>query len=218
MSRACLGKMMHFIHKWLKTTVFLTLRCSAFQIFLIALSVRPGSSLAISVQALPIRKPQTLFEFSLRLSRACLGKMIIFSIKWISAQALPSRACASSKIRRSSALNGPLQENTLFLSFPYVCPEPVLTKGSFSAQIAQKDACCCLSDLISDGWRWCIQRSRHCLGDFPGRFFASHDHEPGSLFQPAVVLLPPPLPLGSPFNLRRSVSSWGVHSELLLFW
>ena len=32
------------------------------------------------------------------------------------------------------------EQTRLFLSFPYVCPEPVLARRSFLAQMAQKDA------------------------------------------------------------------------------
>ena len=53
------------------------------------------------------------------MSRACLGKMIILSIKW----------------RRRYAFFAPRfpsgEETLFFWSFPYVCPEPVLVKSSF---------------------------------------------------------------------------------------
>jgi hypothetical protein len=50
-------------------------------------------------------------------------------------------------------VGAPLQENGLFLSFPYVCPEPVLVKSSFLYMyMAQEDRflTCCVHSIRSD--------------------------------------------------------------------
>jgi hypothetical protein len=65
----------------------------------------------------------TFFEFSLCLSRACLGKMLIFIYKWLkSAVFLPYPL-------RNAGHAGQLpcrKRNLFFECFPYVRPEPVL--------------------------------------------------------------------------------------------
>jgi hypothetical protein len=68
-----------------------------------------------------LRENGTFFEFSLCLSRACLGKIMHFIYKWL-------KKC---RFRTSSPSldRAPLRQAHPFLSqhFPFVCPEPVLT-------------------------------------------------------------------------------------------
>ena len=71
LSRACLGTLMHFIYKWRKRWRF-SHRCIT-------------SPIRRAFSGSSVRKRKThhsSLKFSLLRSRACLGKMIVFSIKW----------------------------------------------------------------------------------------------------------------------------------------
>ena len=84
------------------------------------------------------------------LSRACLGKAITFSLKWRQKRSRSNpQGCQSATARppteSCSAISHPARRyrkrlrwrrpvrkrRHSFLSFPYVCPEPVLVKRSF---------------------------------------------------------------------------------------
>jgi hypothetical protein len=66
--------------------------------------------------------------------------MIIFSIKWrhkgpevhlvLCVREIDQRVAAA-RVRQRAVRHIPAQNATLFLSFPYVCPKPVLAKRSF---------------------------------------------------------------------------------------
>eukprot|EP01046_Picozoa_sp_COSAG06_P060271 COSAG06_NODE_12759_length_1333_cov_2.100486_3_plen_232_part_00 len=91
-----------------------------------------------------LRKRISFWVLSLCMPRACLGKRSISSInrrKWDAFSHLnrrkvlvsPARGEAGRAIRlaiRPEAVPS-LRQNGLFVSFPYVCPEPVLAKSSF---------------------------------------------------------------------------------------
>jgi hypothetical protein len=64
-------------------------------------------------------------EFSLCLSRACLGKMFVFIHKWLKKTVVTSGWLPppSPSGRRRTA-----RKRYSFLSLIYVCPEPVLAK------------------------------------------------------------------------------------------
>ena len=76
------------------------------------------------------------------LSRACLGKLVVFSIKRhrkrlkmrfftpSGAPSLSTTMCGRSRLHRSVEPPSDLK-TVLFGSFPYVCPKPVLVKRAF---------------------------------------------------------------------------------------
>jgi hypothetical protein len=94
------------------------------------------------------------FSPTICFSRACLGNLIVFSIKWLPKKGFPHRCVANvadgerhaehcpafiTIFHRIGRLNNlvhvrclDLQQNGLFLSFPYVCSEPFLVKRAFS--------------------------------------------------------------------------------------
>ena len=65
LSRACLGKKMHFIYKWHRKKIRFHVRDDCHHV------------------QQRLRENGTFFEFSLCLSRACLGKIMHFIYKWL---------------------------------------------------------------------------------------------------------------------------------------
>ena len=105
---------------------------------------------------------RSFFEFSLCLSRACLGEKSILMYTW-----LEKTVCSPAVVprRRAVAANlvDNLQETLLFshLVLAYVCPEPVLVNVSFSvlnlrAKNALKSHRLCSADGVG-------QRSFHAV-------------------------------------------------------
>jgi hypothetical protein len=83
LSRACLGKRMHFIYKWRKKCRFLTDEE-------VHQHVRRHEDVDAEVA---LRKNGGLFvSFPLCLSRACLVKMFVFMYKWLKKTVLTHRA------------------------------------------------------------------------------------------------------------------------------
>ena len=78
-----------------------------------------------------LRQKPLLFEFSLCLSRACLGKMIIVykkAQKWRSVPHYLAGSKANAHRRSCCCGFGSLHKMAFSLNFSYVCPEPVLAK------------------------------------------------------------------------------------------
>ena len=67
----------------------------------------------------------SFFEFSLCLSRACLGRNIAFIYKWLEKTVFSplSRALKSNAVAPARAANVPAENAHLFLSFSYVRPD-----------------------------------------------------------------------------------------------
>ena len=82
----------------------------------------------------------SFFEFSLCLSRACLGQNIAFIHKWLKKTVFSplSRALKSNAVAPARAANVPAENAHLFLRFSYVRPEPVLANGHLEYKMAQK--------------------------------------------------------------------------------
>eukprot|EP01046_Picozoa_sp_COSAG06_P049553 COSAG06_NODE_7653_length_2427_cov_4.548110_1_plen_178_part_00 len=108
LSRACLGKMMHFHIKWRKKYRFLT--CPVDE-------VRRTAKLVEAF--MPHKEPKKnvlCFELFLCLSRACLGKTIIFVWKWLK------------KMRFSHGLRTATSPRRVFLSVFVCLPQACLDK------------------------------------------------------------------------------------------
>jgi hypothetical protein len=103
----------------------------------------PGPSSRKVPSPVPFEGNDTLlFEFSLCLSRACLGKTIVFIRKILHERRQMgffltiARESAiaftwKSAPRRDEPPVAPEEKRSFFERFPYVCPEPVLVKCSF---------------------------------------------------------------------------------------
>ena len=95
--------------------------------------------LLAQVHRLSPSETRFLGVFSLCLSRACLGKLIAFSIKWRKRCGFPAPGLWEVGVSLSPAFSQPpshlleqqcppCEKRHSFLSFPYACPEPVLVK------------------------------------------------------------------------------------------
>ena len=86
LSRACLGKKFVFIYKWLKKWR-VSHPVSVSPPPLTSLEAPSAASSSSSPLALPLPRPDEetplFLEFSLCVSRACLGKIIVFVYEWL---------------------------------------------------------------------------------------------------------------------------------------
>jgi hypothetical protein len=118
LSRACLGKKIAFMYKWLKTTVFAYASCWR----------------CTSCSCWPVRRTRiALFDVfpRLRLSRACLGKLILFGIKTAQKWRVPYLAHRRGEVAELNRLQEEVahvharvpgeEKRSCFLSFPYLC-------------------------------------------------------------------------------------------------
>ena len=77
---------------------------------------------------IPVRTRYSGFEVFLCLSRACLGKIFVFTYKWLEQTVFtPAEVSAADALRSHRAC----ENRHYFLNFSYGYPEPVLVKCIF---------------------------------------------------------------------------------------
>jgi hypothetical protein len=79
----------------------------------------------------PLRENASRFEFSLCLSRVCLGKMIVFSINTSRKMRIPHLREAVRGAAACGSVPTCSRERPFCLNCSYICPDPVLVNVRF---------------------------------------------------------------------------------------